>query len=40
MTNFEFYSFNQATVSYDASKEDRIEALKRRNAEITDRLRS
>ncbi|KAI1791550.1 DUF1014-domain-containing protein [Ganoderma leucocontextum] len=32
--------FNQTTVEYDASKEERVEAMNRRNAEITGRLRS
>ncbi|KAI0713672.1 hypothetical protein C8Q76DRAFT_693508 [Earliella scabrosa] len=31
--------FNQVTVSYDASKEERVQALSKKNAEITDRLR-
>ncbi|KAI8968689.1 hypothetical protein BD414DRAFT_503996 [Trametes punicea] len=31
--------FNQVTVAYDASKDERMEALNRRNAEIAERLR-
>ncbi|KAF9453696.1 DUF1014-domain-containing protein [Macrolepiota fuliginosa MF-IS2] len=31
--------FNQATVSYDASKGERLEALSRKRAEVEDRLR-
>ncbi|KAI0628790.1 hypothetical protein C8Q77DRAFT_1145438 [Trametes polyzona] len=31
--------FNQVTVSYDASKDERVEALNKRNAEIAQRLR-
>ncbi|KAL7282918.1 DUF1014-domain-containing protein [Trametes coccinea BRFM310] len=31
--------FNQVTVSYDASKDERVEALNRKNAEIAERLR-
>ncbi|TFK45617.1 DUF1014-domain-containing protein, partial [Heliocybe sulcata] len=31
--------FNQVTIGYDASKEDKVEALKRRNTEIENRLR-
>ncbi|KAI0355117.1 DUF1014-domain-containing protein [Trametes cingulata] len=31
--------FNQVTVSYDASKEERVEALNKRKAEIAQRLR-
>lgn len=32
-------SFNQTTVAFDASKEERVEALERRNREIEERLR-
>ncbi|KAJ2974144.1 hypothetical protein NUW54_g11937 [Trametes sanguinea] len=31
--------FNQVVVSYDASKEERVEALSRKKAEIAERLR-
>jgi len=31
--------FNQTTVAFDASKEERVEALERRNREVEDRLR-
>ncbi|KAI0648421.1 hypothetical protein C8Q79DRAFT_872791, partial [Trametes meyenii] len=31
--------FNQVTVSYDASKDERVEALNKKNAEIAERLR-
>lgn len=31
--------FNQTTVSYDATKEEKVEALKRRQGEIEERLR-
>jgi len=31
--------FNQATVSYDATKEEKVEVLKRRQAEVEERLR-
>lgn len=31
--------FNQVTVAYDASKEERLEALKLRRTEVEDRLR-
>ncbi|KAJ3551997.1 hypothetical protein NP233_g12974 [Leucocoprinus birnbaumii] len=31
--------FNQATVSYDASKEERLDALSRKRAEVEGRLR-
>jgi len=31
--------FNQATIAYDASKEEKVEALKKKNAEVEDRLR-
>ncbi|KZT18842.1 DUF1014-domain-containing protein [Neolentinus lepideus HHB14362 ss-1] len=31
--------FNQVTVTYDASKDEKVEALKKRNAEIENRLR-
>ncbi|KAI0696578.1 hypothetical protein C8T65DRAFT_663561 [Cerioporus squamosus] len=31
--------FNQTTVSYDASKEERVEALQKKNAEIAQRLK-
>ncbi|KAI0738001.1 hypothetical protein C8Q80DRAFT_1209649 [Daedaleopsis nitida] len=31
--------FNQTTVSYDASKDERLDALAKRNAEVTGRLR-
>lgn len=34
-----FHSFNQTTVSYDASKEDKVEALKAKKAEVEERLR-
>jgi hypothetical protein len=31
--------FNQTTVSYDATKEEKVEVLKRRQAEVEERLR-
>ncbi|KAI0781460.1 hypothetical protein BD413DRAFT_463943 [Trametes elegans] len=31
--------FNQVTVSYDASKDERVEALQKKNAEVAQRLR-
>jgi len=31
--------FNQTVVSYDATKEEKVEALKRRQGEIEERLR-
>jgi len=33
------YRFNQTTVSYDATKEEKVEVLKRRQAEVEERLR-
>ena len=33
------HSFNQATVSYDASKEEKVEALKRQQDAVANRLR-
>jgi len=32
--------FNQSTVSYDATKEDKVEALKSKQAEVERRLRA
>lgn len=31
--------FNQATISYDASKEEKVDALKAKHAQTADRLR-
>jgi len=31
--------FNQVTVSYDASKEDKVQALEARNRQVEERLR-
>ena len=39
LANAMFSRFNQTTVSYDASKEERVEALERRNREVEERLR-
>jgi hypothetical protein len=33
------FSFNQVTISYDASKEDKVAALKGKKAQVEDRLR-
>ncbi len=34
-----FDSFNQVTVSYDASKEDKVDALKSKQSAVENRLR-
>jgi len=40
-TQFDFSgSFNQATVAYDATKVERLDALSRKRAETEERLRN
>ena len=34
-----YHSFNQVTVSYDASKEEKLEALEQKQTEVKERLR-
>jgi len=38
-TNSTFTRFNQTVVSYDATKEEKVDALKSKNAEVEQRLR-
>jgi hypothetical protein len=39
LTTLDECRFNQTTVSYDATKEEKVEVLKRRQAEVEERLR-
>ena len=36
---FKYYRFNQVTVAYDAKKEEKIQALQNKKAEVEERLR-